>query len=200
MQPRNAPPRRQGAAANQKPVSRPPATPASASPAPLPRPRHKNPERRRTAGGQTCTLALPAPRPGWALRQTPPQVITAIDELLDHHTHAEIAAILNDRGLTSGEGRPFHPLIIRNIRHDYQLRSREQRLRDAGMLTLAEIAAQLGASTGTIKIWHHAGLLTGYPYNDKGQCLYPPPGPNPPARAQGRKLSERRPAAPTDDA
>jgi DNA invertase Pin-like site-specific DNA recombinase len=146
----------------------------------------------RLAGGQTCTLTLPAPRPGWAIRQTPPQVITAIDELLDHHTHAEIAAILNQRGLTSGEGRPFHPLIIRNIRDDYQLRSRQQRLRDAGMLTLTEIAAQLGVSAGTIKIWHHAGLLTAHPYNDKGQCLYPPPGPNPPARAQGRKLTQRR--------
>jgi DNA invertase Pin-like site-specific DNA recombinase len=150
----------------------------------------------RLAGGQTCTLTLPAPRPGWAIRQTPPQVITAIDELLDHHTHAEIAAILNQRGLTSGEGRPFHPLIIRNIRDDYQLRSRQQRLRDAGMLTLTETAAQLGVSAGTIKIWHHAGLLTAHPYNDKGQCLYPPPGPNPPARAQGRKLTQRRRTTP----
>jgi DNA invertase Pin-like site-specific DNA recombinase len=154
----------------------------------------------RLAGGQHHTLTLPAPRPGWAIRQTPPQVITAIDELLDHHTHAGIAAILNDRGLTSGEGRPFHPLIIRNIRGHYQLRSREQRLRDAGMLTLAEIAGRLGVSTGTIKIWHHAGLLTGHPYNDKGQCLYPPPGDNPPARSQGRKLSQRRHHAPADDA
>jgi hypothetical protein len=74
---------------------------------------------------------------------TPPQVIAAIDELLDHHTHAEIARILNQRGLASGEGRPFHPLIIRNIRDNYQLRSRYQRLRDVGMLTLAELAAQL---------------------------------------------------------
>ena len=150
----------------------------------------------RLAGGQHHTLTLPAPRPGWAIRQTPPQVITAIDELLDHHTHADIAAILNQRGLTSGEGRPFHPLIIRNIRDDYQLRSRQQRLRDAGMLTLTEIAAQLGVSAGTIKIWHHAGLLTAHPYNDKGQCLYPPPGPNPPARAQGRKLTQRRRTTP----
>jgi len=150
----------------------------------------------RLAGGQHHTLTLPAPRPGWAIRQTPPQVITAIDELLDHHTHAEIAAILNQRGLTSGEGRPFHPLIIRNIRDDYQLRSRQQRLRDAGMLTLTEIAAQLGVSAGTIKIWHHAGLLTAHPYNDKGQCFYPPPGPNPPARAQGRKLTQRRRTTP----
>ena len=115
----------------------------------------------RLAGGQHHTLTLPAPRPGWAIRQTPPQVIAAIDELLDHHTHADIAAILNQRSLTSGEGRPFHPLIIRNIRDDYQLRSRQQRLRDAGMLTLTEIAARaFGVSTGTIKIWHHAGLLT----------------------------------------
>jgi DNA invertase Pin-like site-specific DNA recombinase len=154
----------------------------------------------RLRGGQHHTLTLSAPKPGWALRQTPPQVIAAIDELLDHHTHAEIASILNNRGLTSGEGRPFHRLIIRNIRDDYGLRSREQRLRDAGMLTLAEVAAQLSVSTGTIKTWHHAGLLTGHPYNDKGQCLYPPPGPNPPARAQGRKLSQRRPASPTDNA
>ena len=150
----------------------------------------------RLAGGQHHTLTLPAPRPGWAIRQTPPQVIAAIDELLDHHTHADIAAILNQRSLTSGEGRPFHPLIIRNIRDDYQLRSRQQRLRDAGMLTLTEIAAQLGVSTGTIKIWHHAGLLTAHPYNDKGQCLYPPPGPTPPARAQGRKLTQRRRTTP----
>ncbi len=154
----------------------------------------------RLAGGQTCTLALPAPRPGWALRQTPPQVIAAIDELLDHHTHAEIAGILNDRGLTSGEGRPFHPLIIRNIRDDYGLRSREQRLRDTGMLTLTQMAGRLGVPAKTVKIWHHAGLITGHPYNDKGQCLYPPPGENPPTRAQGRKLSERRPAAPAHDA
>ena len=92
------------------------------------------------------------------------------------------------------KGRPFHRLIIRNIRDDYALRSRKQRLRNAGMLTLTEIAALLGVSTGTIKTWHHAGLIAGHPYNDKGQCLYPPPGPNPPARAQGRNSSERRPA------
>jgi hypothetical protein len=82
--------------------------------------------------------------------------------------------------------------MIQRVIRTYQLPSRRQRLLDAGMLTLTEIAAQLDVSTGTIKIWHHAGLLTGHPYNDKGQCLYPPPGPNPPARAQGRKLSQRR--------
>ncbi len=157
----------------------------------------------RFPAGQARTLTLPIPPTAAQLRKTPAEAVTAIDELLDRHTHAEIAGILNDRGLTSGEGRPFHRLIIRNIRDEYGLRSREQRLRDAGMLTLAETAALLGVPAKTVKIWHHAGLITGHPYNDKGQCLYPPPGPNPPARAQGRKLSERRIAchtAPADDA
>jgi DNA invertase Pin-like site-specific DNA recombinase len=156
----------------------------------------------RLPAGQHHTLTMPVPPTAAQMRKTPAAAIAAIDELLDHHTHAQIAGILNDRGLTSGEGRPFHPLIVRNIRDDYSLRSREQRLRDGGMLTLTELASQLGVSSGTIKTWYHAGLITGHPYNDKGQCLYPPPGDNPPARAQGRKLSERRPArhtAPEDN-
>jgi DNA invertase Pin-like site-specific DNA recombinase len=157
----------------------------------------------RLPAGQHHTLTMPIPPTAAQMRRTPAHVVAAVDELLDHHTHAQIAGILNDRGLTSGERRPFHPLIVRNIRDDYHLRSREQRLRDAGMLTLAETATLLGVSTGTVKIWYHAGLITGHPYNDKGQCLYPPPSDNPPARAQGRKLSERSPArhtAPADTA
>ena len=142
--------------------------------------------------GQHTTLTLPIPPTAAQLRKTPAVVVTAIDELLDHHTHAQIAAILNDRGLTSGEGRPFHPLIVGSIRDEYGLRSREQRLRDAGMLTLTQMAGRLGVPARTVKIWYHAGLITGHPCNDKDQCLYPPPGPSPPTRAQGRKLSERR--------
>ena len=147
----------------------------------------------RLPGGQHHTLTMPVPPTAAQMRKTPAEAVAAIDELLGRHTHTEIAGILNARGLTSGEGRPFHRLTVRNIRDDYGLRSREQRLRDAGMLTLAETAALLGVSTGTVKAWHHAGLLTGHPFNDKGQCLYPPPGENPPTRAQGRKLSKRAP-------
>jgi DNA invertase Pin-like site-specific DNA recombinase len=156
----------------------------------------------RLPAGQHHTLTTPVPPTAAQLRKTPPEAVTAINELLDHHTHAQIAAILNNRGVTSGEGRPFHRLMVRNIRDDYQLRSREQRLRDTGLLTLTETADRLGVSEKTVKIWHHAGLITGHPYNDKGQCLYPPPGPNPPTRTQGRKLSKRapQPAPPAADA
>src|SRR6266511_1031683 len=90
----------------------------------------------RLPGGQHHTLTLPTLKPAWLLRKTSPQVVAAIDDLLDHHTHTEIADILNTRGLTSGEGRPLHKLIVAPIARNYQLQSREQRLRTAGMLTL----------------------------------------------------------------
>ena len=93
-------------------------------------------------------------------------------------------------------------MVDRVIRGYHSLRPRrDPRLRDTGLLTLTEMAAELGVSfKTTVKDWYDAGLINGHPYNDKGQCLYPPPGPNPPARAQGRKLSERRPARPADHA
>ena len=59
------------------------------------------------------------------------------------------------------------------------------------MLTLDEMADQLGVSAGTVKTWHHAGLVSGQCYNDKGQALYHPPGPNPPA--------PHHPGSPTGD-
>jgi DNA-binding transcriptional regulator YiaG len=83
------------------------------------------------------------------------------------------------------------PLTVRNIRDEYGLRSHEQRLRDQGLIPLTEMAALLGVSTSTVKAWHHAGIVSGQRYNDKGQVLYYPPGPNPPAKHQGRPLSSR---------
>jgi DNA invertase Pin-like site-specific DNA recombinase/DNA-binding transcriptional regulator YiaG len=149
----------------------------------------------RLTGGQDHTLDLPLPLAAWQLRQTPAEIVAAIDDLLDHHTHTEIANILNARGLTSGENRPFHKLIIARIVRSYKLRTREQRLRAAGMLTLTEMATTLGVSTSTVKAWRDAGLVNGQRYNDHGQMLYHPPGPNPPTRHQGHPaLAKRVPA------
>ncbi len=149
----------------------------------------------RLKGGQNHTMDLPLPLAAWQLRQTPPDVVAAIDDLLDHHTHTEIANILNTRGLASGENRPFHKLIVARIVRNYQLRTREQRLRATGMLTLNEVATTLGVATSTVKAWRDAGLVHGQRYNDHGQMLYHPPGPNPPTRHQGHPaLTKRLPA------
>ena len=143
----------------------------------------------RLAGGQDHTITVPAPLPAGDQRRTPAEVVSAIDTLLDQHTSGEIAGILNQRSMASGTGEPFHRLIIDHIIRAYRLRSRRQRLRDTGMLTLAETAAAHGVHNHTIKAWRRAGIVTGTRYNDKGEFLYHPPDPgNPPNRPKiGRR-------------
>jgi len=137
----------------------------------------------RLAGGQDHTLTIPAPLPIGDQRRTPADVVTAIDELLDQHTSGEIAGILNQRGMASGTSEPFHRLIVDHIIRTYRLRSRRHRLRDAGMLTLAETAAAHGVHPHTIKAWRRAGIVAGTRYNDKGEFLYDQPDPaSPPSR------------------
>ena len=135
----------------------------------------------RFPAGQHTTLTMPTPKTSAEQRKTPTAVIAAINELLDHHISGEIADILNQRGVVSGTGEPFHHKIIDNIIHTYRLPSRRQRLRDAGMLTAAELADQLGIRPVTVKDWWRAGLVSGLRYNDKGEMLYHRPDPtNPP--------------------
>jgi DNA invertase Pin-like site-specific DNA recombinase len=148
----------------------------------------------RLAGSQHRTLTLPVPEPAWKIRQTKASTIAEIDKLLDHHTCAEIAGILRSRGLANGEGRQFTPTMVQRVIRTYQLRSRHQRLLDAGLIPLTQMAQLLGVSTSTVKIWYHAGIVSGQRYNDKDQVLYHPPGPNPPARHQGRRHDTVRPA------
>ena len=143
----------------------------------------------RLRGGQARTLALPVPKTGPEARRTPPEILAAINELLDQHTSAQIADTLNDRGLHSGTGEPFSRLIIDHIIRTYRLRSRRSRLRATGMLTLAETAAAHHVHPHTIKAWRRAGIVSAERYNDKGEHLYYPPDPaNPPNRPRiGRR-------------
>ncbi len=131
----------------------------------------------RLHGGQEHTLVLPVPLASWQIRQTPPEIVTAIDELLDDHTDGQVAQILTTRGHVSGSGRPIHARIVRQIRDAYHLRSHPQRLCDQGLFSLNEISRRLGVHTNTVKRWRDAGLLAGRRANDKGEFFYQFPGP-----------------------
>jgi DNA invertase Pin-like site-specific DNA recombinase len=146
----------------------------------------------RFKGGITQTLTVPLPLNAWQLRITSPEVVAEIDRLLDHNTNLQIASLLNDRGLRSGEGKSFTSQIVARIRRRSGLTSRYDRLRKAGMLTVEEMAVVLGISPQSVKIWNRHGLLRSHACNDKNDCLFEHPGKNPPLKAQGRKLSERR--------
>ena len=82
--------------------------------------------------------------------------------------------------------------IVARIQRRYGLMPRYDRLRKAGMLTGKEMAALLGITPQWVKIWNRHGLIRGHTCNDKNHCLYEHPGDNPPRKAQGIKLSQRR--------
>jgi hypothetical protein len=145
----------------------------------------------RFKGGITKTLTMPRPLNAWEARKTPAEVVSQIDQLLDHHTYPQIAAMLNERGIRSGEGKPFTSRIVARIRRSYALIPRYDRLRKVGMLTVEEMAGLLGICPQSVKIWNRCGLIRGHAYNDKNDCLYEAPGEKPPRKAQGIKLSQR---------
>ena len=106
----------------------------------------------RFKGGITKMLTLPRPLNSREARKTPPEVVSEVDRLLDHHTYQQIASILNERGLCSGEGKSFSVRIVARIQKRYGLMPRYDRLRKAGMLTVKEMAAVLGITPQWVKI------------------------------------------------
>jgi hypothetical protein len=149
----------------------------------------------RFKGGATQTLSVPLPQTAWMKRQTSPEVVAAIDGLLDDHTDGEIAELLNERGLRSGEGKRFHLVMVARIRREYDLKSRHTRLRARGLLSEREIAKRLHVERCTIKIWRRAGLLAAHRFDDRGQCLYERPGAGAPVKYKHQDKTRGRTAA-----
>jgi hypothetical protein len=141
----------------------------------------------------TKTLTVPLPLNAWQQRTTTPEVVRAIDRLLDHNTYPQIAFLQNDRGLLSGQCKSFTAQSVARVRRLHGLTLRYDRLRKARMLTVDEMAALLGITPQRVKIWNRHGLLRGHACYDKNDCLFEHPGNNPPRKAQGVTLSKRLP-------
>jgi DNA invertase Pin-like site-specific DNA recombinase len=152
----------------------------------------------RLRGGQTQSLTIPIPPKAWQARQTDPDALAELDRLLDDHTDAQTAELLNRRGHRSGEGKPFTARIVLDLRGSSNLPSHADRLRAKGLLTIAEIAERLGVHTSTIKAWHRAGLLTSHQANDKNERLFEPPvaGDQGLVKRMGSRLDRRVPTGP----
>lgn len=145
----------------------------------------------RFRGGATSALTAPIPLQAWKTWLTPPEVVAQIDRLLEDHTDAQVASILNERGLRSGKGLAFHAKIVWNLRREYQLKSHYERLRGKGMLTLREMSQKLKVAPGTVLKWRKHGIVAGRQANDKKEYLFEPPGPNPPKKQIGVNLALR---------
>ena len=131
----------------------------------------------RFKGGAVRTLHLPRPLRVYQQHKTDPAIVAEIDRLLNQHTSTEIAGILNERGLRTGEGNRFILPRVKSIERLYALKSRYDRLRAAGMLTRFEVAHLLGITTYRIERYRKLGLLRGHLYNSNAEYLYETPDP-----------------------
>jgi DNA invertase Pin-like site-specific DNA recombinase len=134
----------------------------------------------RLSGGQQHTLQVPRPLRAWEAHTTPASTIRLIDELLDEHTYDQTVEILNQRGLRGGWGKPFTVPSLTQLCRNRGIPSHHERLRAAGMLTLEEIAEQLGVSTQTLKVWQRRGHITGRRIDGRRAHLYHPGQNRPP--------------------
>jgi DNA invertase Pin-like site-specific DNA recombinase len=128
----------------------------------------------RFTGGASRTLSIALPPPFSQSRLTPPETLAAIDRLLDSLTDAEIAEQLNREGYQTFVGLPFEAMHVSQLRRHHGLKSRYTRLREAGMLTVEEIAARLKVQEATVWRWYRKGYIQGACYNDRGSCLFEP--------------------------
>jgi hypothetical protein len=126
-------------------------------------------------GGAATTLTLPRPLTAQQRRATHEDVRREIDALLDDYTDAQVAHILNQRGLRTGAGEPFDPIRVQWVRRSLELEPLEHRLLAAGWLTTDQIAAMLGVHRWTVAAWRRQGRLKGRICNDRGKWLYWPP-------------------------
>jgi len=152
----------------------------------------------RFKGGKTETLTTLNPKSSAQQVKTPPMIVQLVDKLLDDHIYAEIADILNERGLRpGGSARPgrshnrFTALRVAYLVHRYAVRSRYDRLRDRGMLMAAEAAARLGIHEATVVRWAEHGMIARHAYNAHAY-LYELPH-SPPAKHCSRwdRLTDR---------
>lgn len=89
----------------------------------------------------------------------PAALVAEIRELLHHHTDAQVANILNQRGRTGSRGQPFNTSMVAHVRFRRGLETQRQMLREKGMLTTAEVAEQLSISHDRVRTLASKGMI-----------------------------------------
>ena len=128
----------------------------------------------RFRGGQTTTLTTDRPMPISLVRKTKPEVIRALDMLLNTCTDTEAARQLNAGGHRTWQQRPFTNKTVAFVRRTYGLKSCRDRLLDKGFRYGADLAVALGVSATFIHDLGRRGLLRRRRYGGAAGCLYAP--------------------------
>jgi hypothetical protein len=102
-------------------------------------------------------------------------MVAEMDRLLEDHNYADTARILNEKGFRTGDGLLLTPIAVGYVRKAYSLKTRFERLREPGLLTLPEMARVCGVSTNTIGRWRQKGPIHARAVNGGKQFLFEHP-------------------------
>ena len=141
----------------------------------------------RFKGGKSQTEVLERQKSAGQMRKTDAKVVKEIDRLLDKYPDHEVAGKLNETGYLSGTGNPFNTQYVARLRKTYDLKSHYDRLREAGILTIDEMALKLDAHPKTVGFWRRNGVLKSRATTVRGDHLYEDPGENPPVKYDRQK-------------
>src|SRR5882757_1954881 len=128
----------------------------------------------RFRGGHTTSLSIDRPKPMALVRKTKPEVIAALDVLLDTCTDTEAARQLNAQGHRTWQQRLFTNKTVAFVRRTYGIKSSRDRLIAKGCRTTAEIAKEFGIANTTVGELARAGLLRRRRYGDPVRWVYEP--------------------------
>jgi hypothetical protein len=115
----------------------------------------------RFRGGMSKALILPRPLNYGESRKQNPEMVAEMDRLLDDYSYADVARILNEKNFKTGDGLSLTSEAVGYVRKAYGLKSRFDRLRERGLLTISEIAQACGVSTKTISEWRQRVRFAG---------------------------------------
>ncbi len=73
-----------------------------------------------------------------------------IESLLNEYTDAQVARILNERGMRTGAGDAFATESIKWVRYSAKIKSLKERLLEAGWLTVEQVSAKMGLGRTSI--------------------------------------------------
>jgi hypothetical protein len=107
--------------------------------------------------GATDEISAARPvHPGTAKR-TPSPAIELICRLGPTTSNDDLITLLNTGGYTTGHGKPFDIKAIQWVRHVYKIRTPSSYA--AGELSVNDVAARLGVSTGVVYYWIETAQL-----------------------------------------
>lgn len=120
------------------------------------------------------TLVIDRKLPIYEIRKTKDDIIAKVDELTENHIPSEIAATLNKQGYRLYNGNIFKKKSVKYIIRTYGLKSRYERLREKGYLTLREKMVELNSTGKQIMRMRNEDKIVFHRATEKNEYLYEP--------------------------